>query len=613
MQKYEENLAARINGNNLQPLAEASITVTDNATGLAAALYQADELTLIPQPLVTDESGFFGFKAANGEYTLTISGSRFATFTRQITLIDPDQIASSADNLRFIQTGTGAVPRNVAQELRERVSVTQFGAVGDGVADDTAAIQAALNACIAKGGQVLFPSGKYRTTATLSADRSAITQDPTQGVLTGVTLRGYGAGASQIVADHNGAALDYRGGSGAGWHSYFTLEGVGILKGNVNRAAGSVGLKITAAAHFWMSNFDIYGFEYGISGIDCLSGSIENASIRGNDHGYKFIKGTRSHPNNLAFRGVNVLNNYKTGGTVIKPSVFSIFGGSIESNGLTGITADPACYGLYVEDAGVEGSVGINLSGVYFENNNGAADLSIYQATGTVTHTIVGCSFLRFQAGIYATNNILFTRAIGNRTKLAMGGCGLKTLTPYVDSASRLFIAGPDAGVHDMGGNTFMSNDGLFNTGLARAIFAPIGAHHQLPFAALPAAAEHRNAIQYCSDGSGSSRPSIAVSDGAAWWQIVLGDFAGNVHSDGTLRKLPRGWTCARNGAGSYTITHNLNLPTDAYTVVAAPRGAAGTGFCSGWLLSGNTFEIYFSNPAGVATDMAFSFNMKVI
>lgn len=145
MQKYEENLAARINGNNLQPLAEASITVTDNATGLPAALYQADELTLIAQPLETDESGFFGFKAANGEYTLTISGSRFATFTRQITLIDPDQIAGSADNLHFIQLGAGAVARNVADKLRESVSVKDFGGACDGVADDTAAIQAALD------------------------------------------------------------------------------------------------------------------------------------------------------------------------------------------------------------------------------------------------------------------------------------------------------------------------------------------------------------------------------------------------------------------------------------------------------------------------------------
>ena len=44
------------------------------------------------------------------------------------------------------------------------VSVRQFGAVGDGVADDTTAIQAALDSGAV---QVEIPTGLYRVTATL--------------------------------------------------------------------------------------------------------------------------------------------------------------------------------------------------------------------------------------------------------------------------------------------------------------------------------------------------------------------------------------------------------------------------------------------------------------
>ena len=45
--------------------------------------------------------------------------------------------------------------------------VKAYGAVGDGVADDTAAIQAAIDALGASGGTVFLPSGDYKITASL--------------------------------------------------------------------------------------------------------------------------------------------------------------------------------------------------------------------------------------------------------------------------------------------------------------------------------------------------------------------------------------------------------------------------------------------------------------
>jgi hypothetical protein len=58
---------------------------------------------------------------------------------------------------QFLQAGTGAVARTSLSKLRDVVSVKDFGAVGDGVADDTAAIQAAVNT----GKSVHFPAGVY--------------------------------------------------------------------------------------------------------------------------------------------------------------------------------------------------------------------------------------------------------------------------------------------------------------------------------------------------------------------------------------------------------------------------------------------------------------------
>ncbi|MBB5878694.1 glycosyl hydrolase family 28-related protein [Xanthomonas sp. 3498] len=82
--------------------------------------------------------------------------------TLRADLANPDQ---GAGLVAFKQPASGAVPRTVATKLHEQVTVKDFGAVGDGVADDTAAVQSAVNYIATNGGNLLFPRGTYLMTS----------------------------------------------------------------------------------------------------------------------------------------------------------------------------------------------------------------------------------------------------------------------------------------------------------------------------------------------------------------------------------------------------------------------------------------------------------------
>ena len=77
---------------------------------------------------------------------------------------------TDASLVNYTPAGTGAVVTTVQNKLRESVSVKDFGAVGDGTTDDTAAIQAAINYVVK--GTIIFPdsTGSYKTTAVFSSD-----------------------------------------------------------------------------------------------------------------------------------------------------------------------------------------------------------------------------------------------------------------------------------------------------------------------------------------------------------------------------------------------------------------------------------------------------------
>jgi len=149
----------------------ALVYVYVGSTSTLATLYSDNGVTLASNPVTTNSDGEYAFYAANGTYTLQIQATGYDSQSRPGTIIfDP---ADGGDG-SFVQAGSGAVIRTAQNKMRESYSVKDFGAVGDGVTDDSAAVQTAVNNMTA-GGTLVFPFGTYKINTSILVPYSNIT------------------------------------------------------------------------------------------------------------------------------------------------------------------------------------------------------------------------------------------------------------------------------------------------------------------------------------------------------------------------------------------------------------------------------------------------------
>lgn len=135
------------------------------------------------------EVGEIAINAADAELYTKDTGGTVKTFISQ-----------------FTQDGSGAVARTVESKLRDTVNLKDFGAVGDGITDDTAAIQAALNA--STGKTLYFPAGTYRCSDQL------VGQTQTHLWASGGAVLDF-SGRSSPYNNANFSLVEFRGTAGA--------------------------------------------------------------------------------------------------------------------------------------------------------------------------------------------------------------------------------------------------------------------------------------------------------------------------------------------------------------------------------------------------------------
>lgn len=101
----------------------------------------------------------------------------------------------------FTQTGAGAVQRQVEEKLKDIVSVKDFGAVGDGITNDTAALVAAA-AALQNGQQLDFGGGTYLISYQ-GAAYSSVYGNVVMDFLSKSDIALVGTGATIKVVNHN--------------------------------------------------------------------------------------------------------------------------------------------------------------------------------------------------------------------------------------------------------------------------------------------------------------------------------------------------------------------------------------------------------------------------
>jgi hypothetical protein len=194
-QQFFDNSGNPLTGGKLYSYAAGTTTPQTTYTSVSGATAHTNPIILNAAGRVT--TGEIWLTAGqNYKFVLETSANVLIATWDNITGINGTGITSNADNVEYDPPFTGALTNGytVEDKLRQTVSVKDFGAVGDGVVNDTAAIQAAIDAFKSTDAydpqetvNIFFPMGNYRVTASLlvysgtrligEGNRSKITAD----------------------------------------------------------------------------------------------------------------------------------------------------------------------------------------------------------------------------------------------------------------------------------------------------------------------------------------------------------------------------------------------------------------------------------------------------
>ena len=480
---------------------------------------------------------------------------------------------NSAD-VTFLQSGAGAVTRTVQSKERDVVSVKDFGAVGNGVANDTSAFQAAATSAVSRGVDLYVPPGTYSITSTIIFDQTSKTT-----FANGRTnLIGSGKGSTRISYSGSAgtAALSFVGPTWSSTNVPYVRQRVsGVMVDCLDPSVTRTGILVNRAIDLVWDDIEVIQAYQAVDAVDVVHWSLNNCTFTFNNYG---ILGRRSPSFGVSNNGspVNIVlmnkceftNNRQWAVDFFDSANIVVVGGSFESNGRTSpyYSSDANRWSIRIRAPDYNGAAGLMMYGVHFETNGGDADVWIDQTVYPGVFEITGCDFVRngydFGQGVsFTINNILFnsTGAAASRLRVCAGFRGVNGYTP---SAARKYIAGTLVGsVHSM------DDEGcIYESSIEQPVFGLRG---------------HR----YGSHVHGSAT--------WGWTGSAVSIFASyNI------------FTITRSLVGRYVITWGTPTTSSVYSVTQSPGTDQLTMVIVGRTAAAATVE--FRNLLGVPTDPTF-------
>jgi hypothetical protein len=206
-----------------------------------------------------------------------------------------------ATDINYNEGSTGAVTRTLESKLQESVSVKDFGAVGNGTTDDTAAIQEAINAIVATAskGTLFFPAGTYKITSSLTINVSYVSIFGESAVLNFSSLT---SGAALVVNTTVSPAYS---------NSITFISGIKLIG---NSTTGNViGIQYTSTqdvSHISVDNCNINTFGVGESfETNSYLISHKNTDIWDCTVGIQNLSGFANNGENISYVGGAIFNN----------------------------------------------------------------------------------------------------------------------------------------------------------------------------------------------------------------------------------------------------------------------------------------------------------------